>query len=458
MSRPRIMIFCHRRMLVYEALAIARALRDGHGIEVLFVNDRLVTSSEAPRAEETIEFAVRSNPPLSVRTKLRLLSLPVVSAAANARAVQASERRISAALERERPAALVIFDDRRLQPDGVALRLAKVRRTPVILAPYAASSREARRFVRRGDLRYAAPPMQCRMLNRLAARRHPEQVADGMLFYPALETLILGGMGKLPSCPWVLGASGPDVVCALGADHRDQLLNEGVRADRIVVTGQATTDTLAIDAAARARLRDRLRAQYRLPTDRPILVCAVPQQGEHGMTSWDRHRILTAELFRALQESGAGVLLSLHPKSRREDYLALSSTHGLEIADERLSELLAAADLFVASFSTTVRWAIGLGIPAFVIDNLNRVNRGYQMYRSVPGVTIVGDHGTLGTMLRNLVADPTKLAVSQTAAAEGMRSLGKVDGRSAARISNVIAQSIAIEGQSPFAQPSCRHS
>lgn len=433
MSRtPRILAFCSRGMYADEAAVIAYALSSGFGIETLYVG---ADFEAAPTADA---LGYRSVPaPGKRRTlKARMMQSAVLDATANLFTHYQARRRIAALLGRERPDAVVVFDDRQLKPDWTAIEMARGAGIPSILVPYAVSTLEADLLLRRDDPRHAAPPRPCGNFGRLAAQRHRDQVRDGTLFYPAAVTLALGALGHLPRSPWLLGANGADHICVLDRAQRDLLQSARIGPSRVHMTGQATTDALSLSDSARAGLATSLRQRYGLSPDAPILMCAVPQHAEHGMAGNEAHRASSDRLFAALAASGAGVLLSLHPKSDRAHYAALASRHGLRILDERLSSVLAVAQIFVAAFSSTVRWAIGLGIPAVVIDD---IATGYQVYRDILGITVVDSHDALAHVLRQACTSQSVLDRMRTDAQRGAERIGRIDGRAAGRIADVIA-------------------
>lgn len=427
-SAPRVAFFCRRSMYADESAIVGRALSSTFGIEALFVGSSDYAASRSAPATVTVQSG-------HVHPAVRSRSM-IFDAAMNVAAIARDVWLIDSLLRRERPDAVVVFDDRQLRPDLLALRAARRRSIPSVLVPYAVSSLESDLFVRRSDPRYQAGPNSGGATGTAAARWLPGQVRDGILFYPAGVTVTLGALGHLPPSPWLLGANGADYMCVLGLEHREELLAAGVPAHRVACTGQASSDGLAMSPAASAELASNLRQRYELSDGSPLLMCAVPQHAEHGMVSWTVHREAIGNLFAALAASGAAVLLSLHPKSDRASYSELASHHGLRILDERLSSALAAADLFVAAFSSTVRWAIGLGIPAIVIDDLES---GYQLYRGLAGVSVVDDHRALAALLHEACRSITALSNLRAHAQLGKQQVGSIDGRAAHRIAEVIA-------------------
>ena len=353
--------------------------------------------------------------------------------------------RAKRAIARHAPDAALIFDDRIARPDLVLRKAAKSRGIPVALVPFAVSSFEADVFVRRHNSAHRVEVPPWRSLKRWIVRRWPDQVhADpqggSLLFFGPFDTLVLAACGMLPARPWVLGGSDPDVICAASVRHRSYLLSGGVAAERIVVTGQPSLDRLATAASQRARLRTDLVTRYRLPTDGPFVVCAVPQYAEHGMASWSEHKVLTEDLFAALGACGAAVLLSLHPKSRRDTYADAAARYGLKILEERLAAALPAADLLVGTFSSTVAWAVGLGIPAMVVDS---IRSGYQLYRDIEGVLVVDSHAELGAELARFVGDiETRNRLTRSSIA-GAAELGVIDGEACRRVLTAIEREMS---------------
>jgi hypothetical protein len=443
-----VLILAARNLTLGEATAVGTALAAQDGVRVSYLDARLaVSDAPTPGGDRNVDEASTRPAGLIDRAKAVLLRTSLTRALLLMRGLLADRVRLRRLLAAVAPDAVVIYDDRRARPDLVLRQVAAERGIPVALVPFAVSSVESDILARRGNLVLHLEARPWRHLKRFVAWRWPAHVArdgerDGarsLLFFEPLETCILAMLGILPARPWVLGGSDPDIVCALGEDQRDYLLAGGIVPDRIVVTGQPSLDT--VSRTAPTQLAAQLRECYRLPPGVPIVLCAVPQHGEHRMASWERHWQLTEELFAALAVSGAAVLLSLHPKSRRADYVPVAARHGLALLDERLSEVLPAADLLVATFSSTVRWAIGLGIPAVVVDALRTE---FRLYHDLPGVTHLADHAALASMLSRFARDLQSRTLLGASAAAGAARVGRLDGGARQRTVRAITQMVAL--------------
>ena len=101
------------------------------------------------------------------------------------------------------------------------------------------------------------------------------------------------------------------------------------------------------------------------------------------------------DIFPALARSGASLLISLHPKSSRASYEAFVSQFGAKIVDRPLFEILPAADVFVAgAYSSTVRWAMALDIPAVNMDVWGLHDSTYWELGGFPTLTSVAGFET----------------------------------------------------------------
>lgn len=447
-SEQTVAIISTRELAHGDAEAVATALRARAGWNPLIVDGLLQPRSASgklsrPPSEQSTS-AKLGMKGLTIGARKLLLSNEIMRNAMLARGVFRDRERAAGLIHNQKPAAIVIFDDRRVRPDRVAIEKARNAGIASVLVPYAVSTLESDLFIRRKRAELMVGRSPWRTLKARISSRLPNQIggtvdSPGMTFYTPLETLLLDRMGLLPEHPWVWGGGGADRVCALGMHHRDYLMAGGVDPTRIAVTGQPSLDQLALNPAAHDIRRRQFTSRYGLDPSRPIILCAVPQHGEHGLTDWVTHWKLTEELFAQLARSGGNVLLSLHPKSKRGDYQRRAADKQLPILDERLIEALPIADLLVGTFSSTIGWATGLGIPAIVIDSLAS---DYTLYRNVPGVSVVASNWQAGDLIEQCCKSPQTRATFVAAARRGQSLYGSIDGCNAARVTDVIIAAV----------------
>jgi hypothetical protein len=190
-------------------------------------------------------------------------------------------------------------------------------------------------------------------------------------------------------------------------------------------------DLLFKSRSASKSIRRTLSAKYALKEDRRYVVCAVPQYLEHGLLDAPDHWRLTEQMLASLERTGANVLLSLHPLSQREDYLAVAKRFGAVVVTQPLLEFLPAADLFVATHSSTVRWAILLRIPVIVLDDFDV---GVDAMYGGGGVQLVRDRSELEPCARQLVENSSRRASVQEALERQAHGMDPFDGGNSARV------------------------
>lgn len=144
-----------------------------------------------------------------------------------------------------------------------------------------------------------------------------------------------------------------------------------------------------------------------------------------------------ARLAATLGASGAEVVLCLHPKAERSRYAELAQRHGLVISDRPLSEELPRADLFVASWSSTLRWAAMLGVAAV---NLDWAEQDYDLFQGLKSLPTSVAPDDLDALIAELLAQPEKRLSLGRALREESAVYGIIDGQSCARIQRLIEQ------------------
>ncbi len=323
------------------------------------------------------------------------------------RGLRARYRVAKRVLDELAPAGLLIADDRSLWLAPAFIRAASERRCLTMVIPFALSNPESDAHLRHlRSLPVSLDAVRSVSLRRLVAGLFPRQVRSTghgrMLFFPAQTTLVLAAMRMLPPMPWCLGGGRADLVAVFGPRDARKAAELGVSSEKIIVSGQPSTDHLRNAASSSKELRDQIDAGYNLDSSRLLVVCAVPHFGEHTMTGWDTHWKDIEWLIGTLSQCKANVLLSLHPKSKAAQYQDRIEPGSLQLSRDSLTRMLPAADIFVATYSSTVRWSILLGIPTVVMDHY-KLN--YSFYDDVEGLAITKSREELESLLGRLIED-----------------------------------------------------
>ena len=277
------------------------------------------------------------------------------------------------------------------------------------------------------------------ILARLFARARPRwaYVHQGrtLLRLPAARAIAMDLLRLGPPRPWVLHSGHADAVAVESEFMRDYCLREGLSAETLVVTGSAAHDVMARLSSRAQDARRELCRSLSLEDNRPILLSAVPPDqfagGARSGVELGNYCELVEFWVRSLADvPGWNVVLSLHPSQTIEDWKHLEGP-ALRISTQKTETLMPLADLFVASVSSTIQWAIACGKPALNYDvYLYR----YPDYATSRGVLLAETKDEFLRLLRALTTDTKEL---RSAADEQRRSapyFGVLDGRAIERL------------------------
>jgi hypothetical protein len=218
-------------------------------------------------------------------------------------------------------------------------------------------------------------------------RRNRGQVYQGMLYYRPFELMALKRFGVLSANPWVMGAGHSDIVCVDSRATGDRYLGYGVPEAKLRIVGDTAFDGLHQAYLARDGLRRSLIREYALDPEKKNIIVSLPNLAEHDLLPWDAHFREIDFLMAALKGTGGNILVSLHPKMDPSKYAYLEGEFGCRILTQRLAQALPAGDLFVATFSSTVVWAVLCGIRAVVVDFYGLDSDMFDFLKSVSIVT-----------------------------------------------------------------------
>jgi hypothetical protein len=407
-------------------LACGELLRDIPAVAAASPAIRIIVDQAAPKS--------RSEPPIWRRLMragpLRVLwtSFEIARRKGEARAV----------LTRQQPQVIVVFEDRIPDPEMVWLEEAARLGIPAMLVRYASSSSESDAWTRKDIAAYSLDRGALAWARRLFARAYPAHALDlGMgrqIFYSIWDSLILAASGMAGTQPWVVGGGRVAIVAVQGRADFEEAVRLTKAPARFHITGQPTWDRMAL--AGKERLNSQFFASSGSVTQRmPRLICALPQWGEHLQLPWQQHIHKIEKLCEILGGSGFDVVLSLHPKAPREHYEPVAEMNSLTIADQPLSSILPSADIFVASWSSTLRWAAMLGIPSI---NLDWVGQDYTLFSELSSLPVSRSPDDLVRLLSELKKGPKRQWVLGEKLREESAVYGSMDGHAEQRILSLI--------------------
>lgn len=308
-------------------------------------------------------------------------------------------------LRKENAAALLLIGDRHVGWETAMVKMANRLSIPSILVPFAISDQRVGIEYRRrhpGVKKFMVTSGFDRVICKIFPNWSLEIDGERFFFFPPEISLAAKFWGMMPGNPWSIGGGAGSSMAVESLRLKNTFIGQGVPSRKIVVVGKPSNDQM-VSVAGGDRSKN-LRETLGIPVDHPILLCAVPQLGEHGFLPWSDHWKEIAFLFDILtQQKQAKVVISLHPKSNPDDYKALIEKYGVYLSKERIYQLIPECDLFVATYSSTVVQAMGFSKPVIVVDfyNLN-----WTFYDDEPGILVLRDRDLLMPTIFKILNDP----------------------------------------------------
>ena len=303
---------------------------------------------------------------------------------------------------------------------------------PVVVVPYtvADASEPAGAVINRPEHQFRRWP------NALAGRRYPHWVYEHrgqkLLRLPGGRALAMEWLDAAPPQPWIMNSGAADALAVESDRMRQHYLCLGLPPERLVNTGALYDDVLAEVLRSVDEQREALYRDLGLPLGRPMLLCALPPNPyPDQLGGFDSYQDLLRFWVTTLAaQPGWNLVLRLHPRMSRLQYAFLEEAGG-RLTDVDTAHLVPLCDLYVASVSATIRWAIACGKP---VVNYDVYRFGYTDYEGLSGVFTVDGQQAFIDIIQQLTGDSSRLAQAAAAQSAIKEQWGRFDGQAASRL------------------------
>ena len=178
--------------------------------------------------------------------------------------------------------------------------------------------------------------------------------------------------GLAPPNPWIVNSGSSDRIAVESERMLEVYRAAGFPEAQLALTGSCGDDMLFAAAFDKTSRREVVYRQLGLPAGKRLLLSAlVPDQLVSGVPEceFDRYSELLEFWVKALAAWNRefNVVLKINPRYRREEFTYLEK-FGVAVAPHDTIELVPLADIYVASISSTLRWAAACGIPSINYD------------------------------------------------------------------------------------------
>jgi hypothetical protein len=288
-----------------------------------------------------------------------------------------------------------------------------------------------------------------RWSNRLMGRLYPRWVYEykgrKLLRLPAGQVLAREWLGLAPPSPWTLHSGYVDAITVESEAMYQYCVSEGLPTDQLVLTGSINHDSMAKALQEVSQRRAELCYRLNLSPNRPIILSALPPDelyrvGGRPECDFQIYDELVQFWIQSLAAiKGYNVIISLHPSIKYEKMKYIEQW-GVKIVKEHTVNLVPLCDIFVASVSTTIQWAIVCGKP---VVNYDVYRYRYTDFVEAKGVATMEEKEEFLSTLRRLTEGRAFYAQMAAGQAASASRWGYLDGQAGERVLNLFDQLIA---------------
>lgn len=307
---------------------------------------------------------------------------------------------------------------------------------PTVIVPCTMSNALEMAESYNNDARYSTKKLS----NYLVSKKFPEWAYQHnkktLLRLPAAHALAVILLRLSPPRPWINNSSFADRIAAESISMIEYYTREEIPIQQIILTGSISHDRLSEKLKNPAQYKTEIYKKYGLSPDKPLIVSALPADqhylvGGRPQCDFKTYPELIDFWVKSLAAiSNYNILINLHPSMLYEEYTYIEKL-GVTIAREDITDLIPLCDLFVASVSSVIRWAIASGKPVINYD-VHKFN--YTDYLNVPGIITTQSQKVYQEILRRWTSNTDELSKATDKQRMYAHRWGLLDGKAGERI------------------------
>jgi len=248
-----------------------------------------------------------------------------------------------------------------------------------------------------------------------------------------------------PPKPWVLNSGFADVIIAESTAVYDYMIREGIKPDQIELMGSISNDILSKTLHNAPEKKGHLCTDLGINKNKPIILTALPPDQFYGygrpQCEFKNYASFVEAWFAPLVKCIThNIVVSLHPSESFEKMKYIEQW-GCKISRDRIINLIPLCDIFVASISATIQWAIACAKP---VVNYDAYKFEFTDYAQAKGVLYTEDFRVYEAFIDRLTKDLNFFEATRTLQARDSGNWGLLDGKGENRIIELFKRLIRI--------------
>lgn len=325
-----------------------------------------------------------------------------------------------------KPKAIIVPEENVILQTQVLTRTAQKQGVPTLILPYTIAN-----YTEFCEALYREPSGRVRGIFDLLVKW---RFSKWIRRYKKRQLILMRGWRILiyelfrfsPPNPWQINSGFAKAIAVESTFMKEYYLKNGLPVEQLVLTGAPEDDFLY----------EKLETKQKRIGGRRILLCSLPpSQLPRPKCDFKNYENLvkfwTESLGRVLNYH---IIVSLHPRLSLSEMKYLEK-YGVEVTGKNVVELIPFCDIYVASVSATIRWAIACGKPVL---NYDVYKYRYHDYDSAKGVITVESKADFSKYLKRMTENKKYLRELAELQKSSSRNWGILDGKSGARIIKLI--------------------
>ncbi len=237
--------------------------------------------------------------------------------------------------------------------------------------------------------------------------------------------------GSAPN-PWVMNSGMADIIAVESEFMRLYYSEAGIPEKQMLVTGFVSLDLLHKAISERKDRKQKMAQLFGLDLSKPWVVCAVPpSQWPHPGVEFSSYELFLKTYIQYLKSfTNIEVIFKFHPRLSRSEVEKVCADLEVKNINFSTTDLVGVADLYVASVSATIRWALACGLPTI---NYDLYAYRYDDFRNTVGLQTVEFFADFKSIFALKVDEIMSLFAKEDIKSR-QTQFGVLDGKSSARI------------------------
>jgi len=255
--------------------------------------------------------------------------------------------------------------------------------------------------------------------------------------WPCGEILAMKIFNLIPPEPWLLNSGSADLILSESNFMHCYMQSINLKSVLSVVTGSVSHDLLYKISLKKQQLKKKLFKNCNFDYNKKLVLIAMPPNMLYGKGRLECEFRDYSSLVEYFIDTVASVnkfniIISLHPSTQSTEFENIKCSNAF-ISTESVIELIPLCDLYIASVSATIQWAISCSKP---VINYDVYKYKYTDYLNTKGVVNIYTKVGFKTSIKKFTSDKYFLKKYQEQKSES-KFYGVLDGYSFERIKSI---------------------